>query len=330
MKKRVFKTFLLGTIATSIFVVSCKQEIQTSVPQLFEENPVTITWDTSKSDCIDTFSATVFVYEDSNRRTGGAKLQSQYKMAVKTVLDKQYVRLDFPATENIAAKSVLSNGVDTILVDTETNSIERKIITPEAELKLIDELGYITSQNTLSKINLSEIRSEAAKLSLDMSENKNEKVFTVELPSRYFTNDKETRLSTKVSYDKAHELMETVETVTQKEDGSIVTVTTCPVYEEIEGDRIVKIGQYSIIDTKSNVRYEGLEDIEYFDSLDSIPEISNEDYEKLAEEGNATKIEEFPLGDPSDPSSVETLIELYEDIQINVVDDSVFKLIMEL
>ena len=330
MKKKLYQSLALGVVITSIFCASCKQELQNPVPQLFEENPATITWDTSKSDCIDTFSATVFVYEDSNRRTGGAKLRSRYKMAIKTVADKQYVRLDFPATETIAAKSVLTNGVDTILVDTATNTIEQKIIATEAELKLIDDLGYIAFGQTVSKVNLSRIKAEAAKLSFDMSENKKEGVFTVELPSRYFTNDKETRLSTKISYDTANELMETVETVTEMEDGSIVTVTTCPVYELLEDNQIIKIGQYSIIDTKSEVRYEGLEDLEYVDSLDDIPEISGAEYEQLAEEGNAVAIEEFPLGNPADPSSVETVIELYDTIEINVVDDSVFKLIMEL
>ena len=88
--------------------------------------------------------------------------------------------------------------------------------------------------------------------------------------------------------------METVETVTEKEDGSIVTVTTCPVYEELEDGQILKIGQYSIIDTKSEVRYAGLEDLEYFDSIDEIPEISNSEYEQLVEAGNMVAIEEFP------------------------------------
>ena len=41
-------------------------------------------------------------------------------------------------------------------------------------------------------------------------------------------------------------------------------------------------------------------------------------------------IEEFPLGNPADLSSVETIIELYENVEVNVVDDSLFKLIMEI
>ena len=129
---------------------------------------------------------------------------------------------------------------------------------------------------------------------------------------------------------KGYVSMETVETVTEMEDGSIVTITTCPVYEEVEDGLIIKIGQYSIIDTKSDVRYEGLEDIEYFDSLDEIPELSQDEYDQLVDAGNAVTIENFPLGNPADPSSTETIIELYDDIEINVIDDSVFKLIMEL
>ena len=46
--------------------------------------------------------------------------------------------------------------------------------------------------------------------------------------------------------------------------------------------------------------------------------------------GNAVVIEEFPLGNPADLSSVETIIELYENVEVNVVDDSLFKLIMEI
>ena len=330
MKKSLFKVFFLPIMVVPLFCISCKKEVQSSVPKLFEENPATITWDTSKSDGIDTFSATVSVYEDSNRRTSGAKLQSQYKLAVKTVADKQYVRMDFPDSDYYVAKSVLSDGINTLLVDTATDTIERKLTASDVDLKLINDLGYITSQQTLSKIDLSRIKTEASKLALDMSENKSECVFSVELPSKYFSDDRVTRLSTKISYDTANELMETIETVSQKEDGSIVTVTTCPVYEEVENGQIVKIGQYSIIDTKSEVRYEGLDDLEYFDSIESIPEMSVSDYEALVEAGNAVTIEEFPLGNPADPSSIETVVELYDNIEINVIDDSVFKLIMDL
>ena len=330
MKRKKIKKLFFAVISVTLIFVSCSNEPQNSVSQLFEENPATVTWNTSKTDCIDTFAATVSVYEDSNRRTGGAKLREQYKMAVKTVADKQYVRFDFPAKEKVAAKTVLSNGTDTIIVDTKTNQIEKKLTASEADLKVINDLGYIISQQNLSKIDLSRIKTEAAKLALDMIENKSEKVLSVILPSKYFSTDKEKRLSTKVSYDTSNELMETVETVTEMEDGSIVTVTTCPVYEEVEDGLIIKIGQYSIIDKKSDIRYEGFEDIEYFDSLDDIPELSQDEYEQLADAGNAVTIENFPLGDPSDPSSTETIIELYDNIEINVIDDSVFKLIMEI
>lgn len=330
MKRKKIKKLFFAVVSVTLIFVSCSNEPQNSVPQLFEENPATVTWNTSKTDCIDTFAATVSVYEDSNRRTGGAKLREQYKMAVKTVADKQYVRFDFPAKDKVAAKTVLSNGTDTIIVDTKTNQIEKKITASEADLKVINDLGYIISQQNLSKIDLSRIKNEAVKLALDMTESKSDKVLSVSLPSKYFSTDKEKRLSTKVCYDTTNELMETVETVTEMEDGSIVTITTCPVYEEVEDGLLIKIGQYSIIDTKSDVRYEGLEDIEYFDSLDEIPELSQDEYDQLVDAGNAVTIENFPLGNPADPSSTETIIELYDDIEINVIDDSVFKLIMEI
>ena len=54
MKRSLFKKFVIGVVAASIMCVSCKNETQDSVPQLFEENPTTISWDMSKSDSIDT------------------------------------------------------------------------------------------------------------------------------------------------------------------------------------------------------------------------------------------------------------------------------------
>ena len=117
MKRKLCKLLLASIIIAVFICTSCKNDVQKSVPQLFEDNPATITWDSSKTDFVDTFSAMVSVYEDSNRRTGGAKLFEQYKMSVKTVADKQYIRLDFPAKEKITAKSVLTNGTDTIIDD---------------------------------------------------------------------------------------------------------------------------------------------------------------------------------------------------------------------
>ena len=182
MKVKLY--LLLVMITVTIIFTSCKNNVQNSIPQLFEDNPATVSWNPLKTDSIETFAATVSVYEDSNRRTGGAKLREQYKMSVKTVADKQYVRLDFPAKEKISAKSVLTNGSETIIVDTETNKIEQKIIASESDLKLLNDLGYIISQHNLSKINLSRIKTEAKKLALDMNEDKTEKVLSIGLPSK--------------------------------------------------------------------------------------------------------------------------------------------------
>ena len=70
---------------------------------------------------------------------------------------------------------------------------------------------------------------------------------------------------------------------------------------------------------------EGLEDLEYYNSIDEIPEITMEEYEKMKANGNIREIENYRLGNPADLSNTVTTIEIYEDIEINVLDDIEFR-----
>ena len=53
MKRKISKSFFIVAIASTFILGSCKNDSQNSVPRLFEENPATVTWETSKTDCID-------------------------------------------------------------------------------------------------------------------------------------------------------------------------------------------------------------------------------------------------------------------------------------
>ena len=77
-------------------------------------------------------------------------------------------------------------------------------------------------------------------------------------------------------------------------------------------------------------RIPDVEQIDYIQTLDEITELSDEDYTRLKESGNLTEIEELSLGDPSDLSYTANILTLYENIKVNILDDSPFKIIMGL
>lgn len=137
----------------------------------------------------------------------------------------------------------------------------------------------------------------------------------------------EKRISTKVTYDTVSETLENMETIDIKDDGSTVTTSIDYIYQECD-DNLVKVGMITTIDTKYDNLIEGVdENLPYFDSIDDIPEISDEEFEKLSANGNIFKNDSIKFGNPADLSSVVTIVEVYENIEINNIDDSVFKLL---
>lgn len=72
-----------------------------------------------------------------------------------------------------------------------------------------------------------------------------------------------------------------------------------------------------------------LQYVEYFNSIDEIPEISDEELEALAELGEIEEVENMKYGNPADLSYQETIIEMYNDIEINNLDEDLFKIIEE-
>lgn len=326
------KTIVLTFVVfVSFLLICCNNKNDDVVLKFFEENPANIYWNDETTKNIDSFCADVVVYEDNNRRTGGAKIQSKYKLSIKRVNDKQYVRLDFPEfLEDVSAKTILSDGNQTLVIDTSTGDIIQKIVSTEVEQKISNDLGFVLNENTLTRINLSRIKEYASKLSLDMTEKEIKNKLVVSLPSSYFMTNNETRVSTKVIFDKKDNVLESTETVTMMEDGSTLKLCVVPVYEECDNGELLKIGEYSKIDYINDKRIPDVEQIDYIQTLDEITELSDEDYTRLKESGNLKEIEELSLGDPSDLSYTANIITLYENIKVNTLDDSPFKIIMEL
>jgi hypothetical protein len=292
--------------------------------QLFKENPVTITWEGEEGAEIQSFQANVQVYVMNNRKDTGATLRETYGMAIKTINEKTYVRLDY--IENNGAYSLISNGEEAISFDPTDNQIPARILLEKPASPLLKLFGQETG---LSRINLSLIREEVERLDLDILEDTEERL-VFDLPEELFSpNPYEQVTRRRVSFDTNNETLLSTEIITILEDGTEVTTTASPVYEEVEGVP-VKIGMVTVIDSKAVELIKGIDEtLRVYDSPEEIPTLSREDFEKMSNEGILNEMSDIPFDNPADLSYTETTVELYQDIEINAVSDELFKLLLD-
>lgn len=333
MKKVIMTAAFLILCFVSCFI-SCKNDVSKSEEIssiLLEENPVSIIWDDSNDTAeIQSTLQNVEIYSANNRNSKGMELTSKYRLATKQINGQIYSRLDFPAENNVRAKSIVLNENEMIIFDSESEVIEFRI---PLSNEVNQDIAFLTKKTINSRVNLDLIKKETKRLSLDVIED-NSKMFILEIPSDFFTSSltnrdlSETRLSTKISFDVENETVCETEVVMLEEDGTTVTTTSYPVYENVN-DEPIKIGVVTVINSENPNLMEGFENVEYFNSVDEIPEISDEDYEELAEKYLIEELDYVSIGNPADLSYEETVVELYSDIEINTVEDSLFKMILK-
>jgi hypothetical protein len=323
--KQNIKVLLLVLAVTGI-CMSCKNtytgRADIDDEGLITENPATIVWKGDRDAEIESFQADVAVYVKNNRKGTGAVPTNNYRIAQKTIDGITYTRLDFGADEDGALRSIVSNETEMVYFDPDAEKVQFRLDTSGT---VHPDLAFLNTENMISKINLSKIRNEAKRLSFDIAEDNSER-FEFALPSRYFTDEQTQRISTKAVFDTANEVLEQVEIVNMIEDGTIITTTSVPLYQEKDGVP-VKIGMVSTIDSKAPGLIEGIEDAPVYESYDDIPTISSEEVKELEEAGLLFPSDDVLLGNPADLSYIETVIEVYSDIEINAVPDAAFKLI---
>ena len=325
MKKRYFYFFILIVG----LITACRNEVNNpGKPALFEENPVTIKWNSKKGSSIDSFQANVQIHTMNNRTDTYAKLQETYHLSIKTIGQRILTRIDFPADQkyDIAARSIITDGKEVIFFDPKTEVIENRLMLKD---DIDSSLQFLKPETVLSRVNLKFIRSEASRLALDMQEDTGTGLFVLNLPPALLSkNNYEKLLSSRICFDMNNETLQEVENVYIQEDGAKITSKTNIVYEEKYGIP-VKVGSFTEIDVQNPNKIEVVsEGTVIYDSADDVPEITAEKLAELQQNGEVIEKKDMIFGDPGDLSYKETVIELYEDIKINEADDSLFKLLL--
>lgn len=311
MKKRY--KYVVG-LTVILIITACRNSVKNDTVALFEENPVTIKWSNKKNGNIESFQANVQIHSMNNRTDTHSALRETYRLSIKTIGERIYTRLDFPADEEygILARSVLSDGENLIIFNPQTEEIEqRMVLTDESDM----HLNFIKNETSLTRINLNTVRSEAARLAFDIDEQPETGLLVLKLPPSLFsTNKYEQLISARISFDIYDETLYEVETVYLREDGTKVTSCTQTLYEEKDGTPI-KIGTVTEIDAENPNKIEGIgEDIPVYESIDEIPEISAERLAELKQTDSISEKNDIIFGDPGDFSYKETVVELYQDV----------------
>ena len=206
------------------------QQKKAPVYEPFSENPITITWK-GETTQVESYQTNVHVFTMNNRTDTHATLNQSYRLAISTINDRVHTRIDFEHDSDIPFRSVISDGEDTIVFNPDTDEIGYRIQSDDFQSPLYRVFGQ---QTGLSRINLSMIRAEAMRLSINMREENDEggnKVLLLELPPALlpkYGND--TIISSRAMFDIADETLLETEVVMKLEDDTMVTTTVTPVY----------------------------------------------------------------------------------------------------
>lgn len=327
--KKIIRIGMKSIAALAVCVlVSCSNgsdsgHSETASDKLFEKNPVTIQWNNASETSIGSFKTDVSVYSMNSRTDSVLSLQNTYRMSVKTTGGITYSRIDCDAAYG-ESRAFLTDGDEMIVVHTGSDEIEMRLTVSNETTK---KLAFLETDNAFSRVNLDKIRIEAQRLSFDIAEESASNCLCISVPSSLFTG--ENRLSTKIMFDCASETLNSVEIITVDEDGTKTTSVMNPVYEDSDGTP-VKIGSITTIETVVSDLVDGFdEDYEIINSIDDLPELSDEDFEAMQESGAIFENNTITFGDPANLSNTEVVVEVYNNIEINTLDNSLFKLIMK-
>ena len=323
MKKYLF---MISNIFIVGMLLGCSgNSTQSEAEKLFRKNPVTINWTDKQNKEISSFHTEVEVYSMNNRHKQNFELSNIYRLSVKLIDGVQYTRIDMGKQEGIDARSIITDGNELIIFNPITNKIDMRMPAfsdTERALKLFD-----SNNIGIGRINLDFVKSQANKLMLDINELENSPYISILVPELLLdSTEYETNISSKITFDTVSETLVSVENISIQPDGTTITSTLSPVYEEYNGEP-VKIGTVLIVDTKVQELVGELpDDYINYNSEEDIEEITIEELEKMKATGSVFKEDFITFGNPADLSNIETVVELYTNIDINQVDDSEFKL----
>lgn len=291
----------------------------------FDGKPVTITWNRrSQNEAINSYSAEVSVYSMNSRTDVGMNKTNRYNLSTKQVNGDWHTRMDFAReyVGGIRDLSVVSNAQKTILFDGDN------VFDVEADvISFGRDLSFLTGANIFTAIDLKRIEKEAIKIHGCLVEEKGD-VLCVTLPEDLFNFNNEDegnrRVSTEIRFDKKNNTLSSIHLVDDRINDIAIT-NTYFMYQDIYGVP-VKTGAVTemIVNAHPINDLQAESESKIVKSIDEVVEVNDAEYKALMQNG-AVPVDFMFFGDMSNLSYVETVIEIYQNIEINSVKDSAFE-----
>ena len=142
------KSYLLLSLITAWVILGCSNNSKlTDSEKLFKDNPVTIQWDEKKDSKISSIHADVEVYTKNDRKGTSFEISNKYSMSVKLIDGVQYTRIDMGEQNNVAARSIITDGNEVVIINPVSNEVEMRIPAlseTEKELRFFepDNIGF--------------------------------------------------------------------------------------------------------------------------------------------------------------------------------------------
>lgn len=276
---------------------------------------------------MESYQASVKTYASNNRSTAPQRLRESYRLSLKVVDGTLRTRIDYDAAAmpDMVARSIISDGSTTLVVKTASNEVEQRIALPAEQKRLAlmnDSLAL------MGRVDLSSVSAIARRLSLDVSDaTPGQLVLNVPPATLPALADNAAITAYRISFDSTESAMLETEMVIAESDGATRTIKTQPIYQEY-GEDLIKVGELTTTVYDSSVVLDTSDSAAAtYASADDIPSISAEELAALQADGAvADAPSDARLGDPASADYTETQLTVYEDVKLNTLADSMFRM----
>lgn len=304
------------TVITSCAINNDNNEKSDNKP----ENLTTIVNKTGSTDIGD-YSAEVMITSENSRIAGSESILSSYQLSTKIIDNQLYTRIDYPESEGYY-RTAIATPYESVIFDRTSNEVLHRADAPSVYSKKVD------TETLFDKVDINEVRSLYNKLSFRTTENIDDNLLTVDFPAEILNDysvDGESVLSNRISYDLTTGMIAVDESESITADNVKVKRVVKNTYKDVNGIPVLvkSVEQISYdfpytIDTSDRA-------LPTVNSMEEIPEISQDELDRLISEGAEAIYADVIIGDPSDPDYTETITTTYKDIELNSLSKSYFK-----
>lgn len=291
------------------------------------EVPITINLGENSNERVVDYQAQVKIYYSNDRSAEEQSLFDSYRLSTKIINKSVYVRLDYDADESrgIAKRSIITGKDGTFIFNPDSGAIEQRLPPRPEENGSID----MSKRSLFERVDIPALRQKMKVLGYDMLDEASEyydSLLRISTPTNLLPKSREGNITSSFSvlFDAQEGVMAGSEKIEVEEDGTIITTKITKYYTEKDGI-MIPAGEKMVVHTDEPYTVDvDMTNYPVVSDPETVPEISEEEYKKLLEEGTAYDAVGMDIGDPGNPDKTETWLTVYESVSTNTLTERLF------